>query len=413
MIKLDKELLISELGYMANEFAINNSKELIKKNFGGFFILNNVLGEIYGMKYPLDGIFADKKHLNELLKKMNSQKLREFVMNSAYNLDPLMKTLDNFSKIIDDPENTVYPFAFNNYSEKDFVDIILGYLSTYGNDTYNRVKKYFEEKRIEFDYNELDDEGIGGFYTYISHINSGYVMMATDKYNTLTMTSLCHELGHAYDAEMLVFPQQKKMPSFTDIFLEVPSTTFEIGFDDYCIKNKIDDIGAKLLYITRVVQVCGYHSLLVSALKEKNAVVLDSGNLYAQKVDVVKKDEALLDENGQLLLDADEYIIDRAYVDKNGDYYIEKYLEYNYRDYVIYSIGYLFAMHLNEIRNSVSQKEYLKILNDITCLRKDNNIENMVNYMGIDIDKFISCDLINKKIKERNLSLQKRFNVYY
>jgi len=71
------------------------------------------------------------------------------------------------------------------------------------------------------------------------------------------------------------------------------------------------------------------------------------------------------------------------------------------------------ALHLNEIKDNVSLKEYLSILNNVITMRQNNDIEGLVNLMGISLDDFISGELIKHRVKDNYLMLEKRFNAYY
>lgn len=61
---------------------------------------------------------------------------------------------NNHSVFLDSLDFEYYPMQysfFKGYSKKDITDIILSYFSTFDNKTYNKVKTYFDENRIEMD----------------------------------------------------------------------------------------------------------------------------------------------------------------------------------------------------------------------------------------------------------------------
>ena len=96
---------------------------------------------------------------------------------------------------------------------------------------------------------------------------------------------------------------------------------------------------------------------------------------------------------------------------KDDEVIIDAYLKYPFRDDIIYGLGYYIAFHLNEIRNK-DIKDFNRIFNDIITLRKEANLEDLINLLGISKDEFTSCKLIEDRMKEDILSLNKKFNVY-
>ena len=369
MIKIDEDILISDLVSTAYSFSTAN-RDFIKKEYNNFLVLNQSLALNHGKiikgqdtlldrsKYPDDYYNYGDNSYNEFIDKIDE---------IQYLLKDIAGHYKRFLKKIRFGQMSHFD-KMKSFSEKDFIDIIISYYASYGDKYYKIAKKYFEEKRINIDSTLLEEAG--GYFVPIIWLNSGYIYSLYPNYDTISAASIVHELGHAVDAEIFLFPQQKKLPIFSDLLLEVPSTTFEMGFYDYLRKQYIDIDGGLILDNNRVADVYDFFANLRDAINSEN---LD--------------------------------------VDIDGIATNEKGYEYDFRTDIVYGLGYYLAFHLNEIRNS-GNKDYLKILNSIITLRKEASLYDIVNMLGIRLEDFVYGTHIKPRIKENLLTLKKRYNVY-
>ena len=369
MIKIDENLLISDLLTTARELSSKKNNDFIKNNYGGFMVLNESLFNNYDKIVYFDNTL-NKDSYEKLLLKDNMNSLIKMGYYLYNNKDYYIDMADNYLNIFRSVGFSTYPFWGNirSYSEKDFKDIILGFYSTLGNDYYKIVKKYFDEKRIHIGEITYDYNVYSGCFKQLQWLESGYIFSVYDDFNSLTAEVLVHELGHAIDAERFLFPQQKNIPTFSDFLVEVPSTTFEIGFHDYLVDNRIDIDGGRIL--GNVNTFYTFDNLDSLAL-----ILLELENMY-------------LDSDG-------------IAVDESGE-------EYDVRNFLIYGIGGIFAMHLNLIRKS-SNKDFLKAFNNLITCRKEMTFEQSIESIGFSVEDFVSCKYIEPKIKNDVLELRKRY----
>ena len=368
MIKLNEDMLINDLCSTAIELSGGANNNFINNNYLNFVLLNEYLYHNFGKVILYNKCFSEEQFVNLLYKK-ECQSLFKFVTFLNDNNDDLLKLSSSFLKHLKKIDFKEYPYWDNlrGYSEKDFKDIILGYYSTYGNELYSHVKKYFDEKRINLG-TINDRSGYAGFFVGLQWIDSGYIFSIYNAFNSATASALVHELGHAIDAERFVFPQKKNIPVFSDVLCEVPSTTFELGFLDYLKSNRIDIDGSMIL---------------------KNNRICDMQDYF----DAIKK----------VTKDTDDFEVcsDGIAEDKDGN-------EYDLRDSVLYGLGYYYALHLNLIQ-SKDPKEFLKVFNNIVTMRKESSFRDSVDMMGYNYNEFLSGSYIKPILKNDMLELKKRY----
>ena len=411
MMKIDENRLIEELYYQRSAFKFG-IKDIIKKDYGGYTVLNDILGNISGKMFPYDGMFYNPGETKQMMLKHQDQQLNRFINITNEYEDYILASLESMTNILDDAEHNFigYITKVRKYSEKDFLDIIYSYYSTYGNKIYNIVKKYFEENRIHLGYN-IDEENVGGFFTKLIYLNSGYIVCLYDTYDSRNMSYLVHELGHAIDAELFKFPQQKKIPSISDIYSEVPSTTFEIGLFDYLRTNKIDDRGPLLLYNNRFQSMRDYSEELHEVSEAEDAVVVDDGDAVVTKDVKYDLSELEQDEDGNVIIGDITISKDKLQYDEEGKVIAKQYIMYPFRDDILYGIGYYMALHLNLIREQ-DMNEFLKVFNNIITSRNEASFEDMVSKTGFSLDDYLSGKLIKDKVEDKVLTLKRRYKVY-
>ena len=268
-----------------------------------------------------------------------------------------------------------------------------------------------ENKNIKELSRELRGSDFEGLFLKIKWLESGYIVSKQKEYNSFATSVVAHELGHAIDAESFIFAQQKDIPYYSDIFLEVPSTVFEIGMIEYLIDNNIDVTGGLVFYNQLLSSLDNYLET-IRVVKDSDRVVFKKdGTIELFKHEIIKKEDALIDEDGQIYTEY-ENCEKRAAYNKDGDIVIEKKYIYDYRNAIIYGLGYYTSLNLNEIRKQ-DIKEFNKIINNVITLRKESSFVEMVDLMGIKMEDYINGNYIYNNINDKTQLLKKRFNAYY
>lgn len=390
------------------------SKNTIKYDYSQLILLNNVLANAYNKYLLINGIFSNPKDVQRIIDIDSDKTVNDFYAKASKYEKLITGTYDNFSEYLDSIGFEQYSYfdIGRGYSEKDFLDIILSYYSTFGDKIFNMVKKYFEEERIHLPYYSREhnlDNNVGVFFVPITSLSSGYVLSTHKKYNTYSLCSLAHELGHALDAEMFLFPQKKTIKPLSDILVEVPSTTFEFGLYYYLIKNKIDPSGALVLLNDRFKGIQNYSEHLDYLYNEDDLYLQKDGSILVPKPDLIDKDEAVFDEEGNLIFNNRKHTSDEYSFDKNENVILHRYLKYPFRDDIIYGLGYYTALHFCEIMDS-SIEEFNKTFNNFITSRKEASLQECINKLGISVEEYMNCDFIKDRVKNDVLMMKKRFN---
>ena len=369
MIKVDEDRLIQELIDTASGFS-SSRKDFLRKEYNSYATLNKAL--VLNNRRIIKGIeelIRRNPIMTDVLDKYSYDSYWDFIDKIDAEQDLIKSIASHYCKFMKQIrfKNAYFFDKVRKYSEKDFKDIIISYFATYGDKHYHLVKKYFDENRINIGSSLLDEAA--GFFASIIWLNSGYIYSLYSTYDSVSAASVVHEFGHAIDAEMFLFPQQKKLPLFSDILLEVPSTAFEMGFYEYLKDQRIDVDGGYVLRHNRKSNLLDFFRELRKSLNTQDLDVNEMG--------------VAVDENGQI---------------------------YDFRADILYGLGYYFALHFNEIRKS-SNTEFLKTLNDVITTRKESTLTQSIDKMGFNREDFINGRYIKPQIKEDYMVLKKRYKL--
>lgn len=372
-IEINEDKFISDLYKMRCVFAASPNNDVVKNDYSEFISLNNMCGRLFLKKFETSNLFKDPVKTQKMVDKFQVRVFRDFVCFASDNQELMLHTFYNYSSMLRsiDFKNMPYYSVGRNYNEKVFKDIILSYYNSFGEKYYKIAKKYFDENRIQMRVNLNNTEiadNFAGFFSSFTYLASGYILSRYNIYSSYAAASLVHELGHAIDAETFIFPQQKTIPTLSDMLIEIPSTTFEVGFFDYLIKNKIDEDAGRVLFNDRCMMV---------------------DDTYGSLKTIYDLEDVDMDFHGTVLL--------------NGE-------EYNFRDDIIYGLGYYFALCFSILMEE-DKKEFLKALNNVMTMRKESTLEEIIELSNIGYDNFITSELVMPKIDEENQILRKRFNV--
>lgn len=283
------------------------------------------------------------------------------------NEDFIVRMLGSYNDILDECDFSEYLYfdtLKDVYTPSEFKDMIYDFYSGFGDTFYKVCKKYFDENRIELGYS-LDYE-LGGFLG-ISSLKSGYIIAASDVLGTANMSTIVHELGHASDAELFLFTQQKKVSYNSDYLGEIPSIFFELMFLEYMKKNRIDGEG---------------HSILLN-----------------ERIDFYSSFEGIFKSY---------YASDSGVINYDGDVELDTGDKFDIYQSIVYSLGSYFALHMCELYKS-GDTNFKKNFFDIISRRCEATLPEIVNLLGLSLDEFLSGDIIKPKIVENSMVLKKRF----
>ncbi len=371
-MKIDRNRLCEDLKKLKKYYMRNPSKDSLREDYASFLDLTGLYESITGIEVEDENLF------------LRPDRVQKFIDSKAYRncdrfcdyLDEYLYTwytlFDNYCDELEKMECVDVPFSscFRRYSEKEFKDILLGYFSTFGNKEYRIVKKYFDEGRIQ---TGIELDGFDGLYISSSIIKSGYIITSYQKFDTNTQSVIAHELGHALDTELFMFPQNKRMPLFNDAFLEVPSAFFELGLYDYLLRNKIDVDGARIQINDLALKISDSFFPIHSLMKEK-----------------ADGQTTNIDLEGNVLLDSGTKV--------------------ELRDELLYGLGYYTAFCMHKLADG-NYKEFMKDFYNFVMSRGEATPRQEIEGLGINFDEYVEGKIATPKIKENTLALKKRFNL--
>lgn len=366
-MELNRDRLFDDLVKLDSYFRDKPSRSMILNDYGRYTCLEDLFYQLTGFSMDLGSLFSDPYKVQKIIDRYEVQNYKVFEKFSLDNGDYFVDLFANFCEMCDSVNFQSYPYygVGRNYSEKDFKDVLLGFYSTFGNDIYKIVKKYFDEGRIQL--NIDNGIGYGGVYMPSIMMKSGYITLFYSGYNTVTITALSHELGHAVDYEKFIYPQQKKYSTIRDLLLEVPSMTFETAFYDYLGDNRIDTLGGLVM-----------SNRDISYLYQCSA---SANHIYSS------------------------YNVD---MDLRGNVRTEDGVIYPFRDHLIYGISTIFALYLNEIRKQ-DPNGFKKIMNDLCTLRYEQSLEESIRMIGLTPEEFCECSLLKDEIDSKTKTLKRKF----
>ena len=357
---IDKEQLIKETARLGNSIYNGLSLDRVAREYSCFMAMNSIIGNLAGGCLDYNVVFKNQPEMPRYIKKdydksmMNfySKVLKEFHLYKQICTNTLTSYLDS------DIEDYMLGGKFRHYSEKDAKEILLNYFSQYGEKAYQVAKRMIDENRIQMGYQYKNSPSMA-FHTGSVLLQSGYICLHQDKYDTATLSFLAHEIGHAIDKELFYYPQQKKIKIYDDPFNEVPSTFFELGMLSYLKEEGIDPNGALVLesFYMNIMYGRQYHILETLTEMEKTG-----------RIEITEE----------------------------------------FREWILYGIGYYISLALNE-ESRKNPREYFKYFTDMICSRNECNFEQLIEVAGLDTETFFNGDFIKKRINDEKMQLKKRY----
>ena len=354
-MKTYQERLISDLKRLRDYYKTHQKKSNLTFDFSSFYSLDSIATPILGFSFEPTSTIIDEESAIVIAQDSYREILgfNKKVYDNYDELYSMFDGLDDFMSEIDYPTLPYYSLL-RKFSEKDFTDILLSFLSEFGDDMVNIAKKYMDEDRIIMNYRMNPHDQFKAMHIGSKLLKSGYIILRYDEYTTYSLSSLIHELGHAYDRERFIYSQQKRIRNFEDLLIEVPSIYFEMEFYDYLIRNKINKDGAMIL-------------------KNEKLTYFE--------------------------------IVDPIILQSESDYNKRS----AFRNDLIYGLGIYIVVHLSHLRRNMSSKEFMKELYNFISSRKERTLKESVEGLGIDYDDFLTGTFVYPEVEKSSLKLKRRF----
>ena len=246
-MEINEDKLYDELLEVRRKLIRNQSTNNIRKYYPVFEQLNYTLAQITGFAVdPKDMLYRNVDELNDDIRLQNKKQILEYFNRAITEGDPLYFLFMSFNDIL--KESNYIPLINDNipfYNETQAREMILTYFKQFGDKIYNIAKSYLDGRvSINIDL----DPGTGGSFMNNYANELGYILIKYGEFNAASISAIVHEIGHAIDNSLFVYPQQKELSLSNQFLIEVPSTFFEINFLQYLIENNIDvDAAEKLL----------------------------------------------------------------------------------------------------------------------------------------------------------------------
>ena len=366
---IDKDMLSKDLFRLKHYLLRHRNYSQLSKYVSDLDKLNKVMSSVTGFMVTDHGLFINKDEFGKKIKRANHQLLSDYYDEfdrDGYLIEPFcINYINNLQRMSFIMFNS--KLSQKKYSEKDLKDIVLGFFSTFDNKFYNKVKTYF---RIQFGVQQ--DEDYGGEFLESIVLCTSYMIFAYKELNTLSMSSLVHELGHLYERELFIFPQAKNVELSKQSTLEVPSCFFELLFLEYIIQSHIDIKGGELLLNDR-------YNLIRECAQ-------DLAEIYSY-------DNGYITNSGDVIID-----------DDNGSKLI--FMKESY----IYSLGYYIGSYLCDAYNQ-DKKGFKKMFDNMLCSRCETTLEEKIRSIGLSPQEFTEGKFMRQKVLKINNSLKKRYNI--
>lgn len=368
-LEIDTERLKRELLEVKKYYEENPESRDVLNDYFTYKSLAGILNDMTGDDILVGASYDSMKFLRMKINDMRtssltfSDYLNEYVdfINSYLSAYFCMVKEVNLVKVKEQVSGRVYNL-------KEFKDILLDYYSKVGSFEYSVVKKYFEEGRIQM--NHRDMKLFNGFFSGVIRDKFGYIFLNGDEINSLLLTTLTHELGHAIDHEKYYFQGCKTKDVFNDFMSEVASTYYELGIMKFLKENRIDEAGGSLLlheFYRYIVLYCKRISMLLDE-KEKYGWlnVSDTGKIILHDGEVMN---------------------------------IATDIKYMISDYLV-----LFLQ--SKDRDS---KDTVKMLHEVLSKRYECSLYDILKLFQIEIDDFVCAKGIKNDIIDNNNILKKKF----
>lgn len=370
IMEINEDKLYDELLEVRRKLIRNQSTNNIRKYYPVFEQLNYTLAQITGFAVdPKDMLYRNVDELNDDIRLQNKKQILEYFNRAITEGDPLYFLFMSFNDIL--KESNYIPLINDNipfYNETQAREMILTYFKQFGDKIYNIAKSYLDGRvSINIDL----DPGTGGSFMNNYANELGYILIKYGEFNAASISAIVHEIGHAIDNSLFVYPQQKELSLSNQFLIEVPSTFFEINFLQYLIENNIDVKGAQYCLADRI--------LILRRLSDEYE------KFYNLSDGLITEDRCIVDPTTDEVIDLDGAIL--------------------------YGYGYLFSLNLCELFKEDKNLAMKKLIN-LICSRKEITILESIESLGFDEDEFLSLKRPKDNIKKFIKKYNEGFNIY-
>ncbi len=369
-MEINENKLFDELLEIRKILIRNQSINNIRKYYPIYSQLNYILAQLTGYCFESnDVIYRNMDELNEDIRLQNKKQLLKYFERAVKEGDSLYFLYMSFNDILKE-SNYVQIFNDNipTYNELQAKEMILTYFKQFGDKIYSIAESYLNNRiSINVDL----EPGVGGSFHNNYSNELGYILIKYDKFDAASISAIIHEIGHAIDNSLFVYPQQKNLTVGSQFLIEVPSTFFELNFLEYLIENKIDVKGASYCLADRI--------CVVKKLSEEYE------KFYNLKNAILTEDRCIIDPKTE------------EFIDLEGA--------------ILYGHGYLYSLNLCELYRENKELAIKKLIN-LICSRKEMTILEGIESLGFDEDEFLSLKKPKENIKKFIKKYNEEFNIY-
>ncbi len=317
------------------------------------------------------------------------------------NFELYLKTARTFSDILKKNE-FIYMENFNcsrSYTMNEMIKILLDFYASLGENEYNFALKYIKEKRIFLIQKDLDEPEVDGKCFTTKYLGGSYIfVISAGKIDLKTMMNIAHELGHAYEREMVNHKFNKYNAFETKHIVEVSSIFYQSEFLRYLEKNNINYFETVNLINSFYNWASSFNEDLLSIADED--LIVEEDSLYT-----------LTDKDNWFIGNDYEFIKLFNKCDENLNITGEVFpFSADVDDDILYGNGTYIALHLQELKKQ-DPKEFKRVFNNFLTMRTLMSYDDILEMLGINKEDFLSGKLIESQVKKDNEAFKRIYKM--
>lgn len=312
---------------------------------------------------PQDYLYSKKES-----KKAQNIFLNTFHLERSYHQYFSSCTISNYYET---PLKQCHFYFKETLSKQKFISIIIDFFKTELPEFYPYFLNLLNENQIiylkEKDY--LEKESIG-LTKYLPTSKKSYIFIPLE-YTLKNMITLVHEVGHTIHFN---FIKDDYLSFANNYFSEIISYFFEQIFLNYLIKNNLfkEECNRYLNSLAILLYNKANHLYIISNI---NFTVDNLYNITTQSTEIYEQIKEHLNDN----------------------FDIYKLQNLNLRKTLLYYYGILFSYELLE-QYKINRSETLKNIKNILCNKNIENLEDILEYINLDIESIASHKTLQKQI---------------
>ncbi|MBQ8192464.1 MAG: hypothetical protein IJZ46_00105 [Bacilli bacterium] len=323
----------------------------------------------------------------------NDNELISLIVNpDMYFIDNILNSKIMFNNISNSVitifKDSKFPFyknqgkVLNSLTPEKISEIVFDFISEYD----NNLLKLYEDKLYN---NEIFIgnlfENTGGLTYQLNTLNKTWIFMNSElDYSILFASTIVHELGHAYEDDILnkTGLSCHGLKTSCSPYYEVPSNFLEYAFLNYLKENKIYNSDADIILSNYYIDLFEYMYAINILLKiyEINITTNDYVEMEIKKEEIINYANEL---NGQL---------------NYYSYFSDLNNIVNYKNAFIYGIGHLMSLYLYEVYKE-NPKYFKKEFKNALINYYTEGI-NAFKGLNITEEKLINNKVLSKVLKE-------------